>query len=258
MYKIIFIGNSPTSGKMKSIEVERGDTIKLPKNKFRRKGFKFVGWSLERNDKVYMKHFQLGKVKYKNGEEVKNLAKDGETIRLYACWKGYGAEAAALWAILIAKNNKFNYGTGKRSHHNGCYFCNTNVTGIKHAKPGSAWDYTYCCNPFVWAAWVHGANLFERCKNSGLSVKWWLKQKRKGRFIFKKVGRNVKYSTLEKGDCLVKNNRHIIMFVGQTSKGNYRLAQARREGWDKGSIAVTHPKNKRIGIQYVAIRFKGR
>lgn len=258
MYKIIFIGNSPTSGEMKSIKVERGETIKLPKNKFRRKGFKFVGWSLERNDKVYMKHFQLGKVKYKNGEEVKNLAKDGETIRLYACWYGQGAEAACLWGILIAKNNKFTYGVGKRSHHCGCYYCGTNVTGIKHAKKGSKWDYTYCCNPFVWACLVHGANLFKKCKNCGLSIKWWLKQTKNGKPLYKKLGRNVKYESLEKGDVLIKNNKHIILFVGVTSKGNYRLAQARREGWDKGSIAVTHPKNKRIGLQYVALRYVGR
>lgn len=257
MYKIKFIGNSATSGRMKMIEVKRGEELSLPENKYKRKGFVFVGWSTKRNNEIDMDHFQLGKPKYKDREKVKNIGKNDEVVKLYACWKGVGPEAVALWAIMIAKDNSFNYGTGKRAHHCGCYFCGTNITGPKHAEPGSKWDKTYCCNPYGMAALVHGAGYLSKCITSSLRVAWWLKLKGKdGKTLFKKVGRNVKLSDLKPGDYLIKNKHHLIIFVGKTSRGNYRFAQARREGWDKGSITITHPDGKRIGLLYVAIRLK--
>lgn len=239
-------------GAMKAIKVDVGETIKLPANKFTRDGFKFMGWSVGRSDVITMKHFQIGKVKYNNKAKVKNLAKAGKVITLYACWRGNGAAAAARWARLIAANNDFCYGTGSRSHHCGCYFCGTNVTGIKHAKKGDKWDRTYCCNPFVWAAYVHGANFFKTCKNSGLSVDWWLKQKHKDKPMFKKIGYNVKYSELKPGDVILKPNHHVKIYVGVV-KGFKRESQARREGWDKGSI-TTNKVTGRIGSDYVALR----
>lgn len=254
MYKIKLIGNNATAGSMKPIEAKRGETVKLPANKYKRAGFKFVGWSTKRNNKIDMDHLQLGKPKYKNKDEVKNLGKDGETVKLYACWKGCGPEAAAAWAVRIAKDNSFNYGTGKRAHHCGCYFCGTNISGPKHAPMGSAWEKTYCCNPFGMAALVHGAGIYPECKNSSLKVKWWLGLK--GGKLFERVGRNVKWSDLKPGDFLIKENRHLMIYVGKTSRGNHRVAQAMREGWDKGSITVTHPDTKRIGLLYVAIRMK--
>lgn len=253
MYKIKLIGNNATSGKTRTIEAKRGETITLPANKFKRKGFKFMGWSVKRNDVIYMDRLQLGKVKYENKDKVKNLAKDGETVKLYAVWKGVGIEAAVKWAILIAKDNSFNYGVGKRSHHCGCYYCGTNITGPKKAKKGSRWDKTYCCNPFVMAALVHGMGFYKKCPNSSLKVSWWLKIKNGA---FKKIGRNKKWDDLKYGDILVKNNHHIMIYAGKTKDGRPRVVQARREGWDKGSITITHPETKRIGILYVAIRLK--
>lgn len=257
MYKIKLIGNNATAGRMKTIEAKRGETVKLPANKYKRAGFKFVGWSTKRNNKIDMDRLQLGKPKYKDREKVKNIGKNDEVVKLYACWKGVGPEAVALWAIMIAKDNSFNYGTGKRAHHCGCYFCGTNITGPKHAEPGSKWNKTYCCNPFGMAALVHGAGKFKKCKDSSLKVSWWLSLKDKdGKKLFERVGRNVKLSDLKPGDFLIKNQRHLMIFVGKTSRGNYRIAQARREGFDKGSITITHPDGKRIGLLYVAIRLK--
>lgn len=254
MYKIKLIGNNATSGKTKTIEVKRGETITLPANKFKRKGFKFMGWSTKRNDVIYMDRLQLGKVKYENKAKVKNLAKDGETVKLYACWKGVGREAVVKWAVLIAKDNSFNYGVGKRAHHCGCYYCGTNRTGVKHAEKGSRWDKTYCCNPFGMAALVHGAGIYGKCFDSSLKVRWWLNLK-DGK-LFKKVGRNVKWDDLEIGDYLIKENHHLMIYAGKTKDGRPRVVQARREGWDKGSITITHPETKRIGIMYVAIRLR--
>lgn len=254
MYTIKFVGNNATSGTMKAVKAD--GEITLPACKYRRKGFRFAGWSTKRNNKIDMKRFQLGAPKYKNKAKIKG--KSGQTIVLYACWKGYGAEAAALWAVKIAKNNAFTYGTGKAAHHNGCFFCGTNQNG-KYGKPkGAKYARTYCCNPFVMAALVHGANLFKVCPKSGLTVSWWLGLKKNGKPLYEKIGRNVPYAALSKGDILIKNKKHIMMFVGITKSGEYRLAQARREGWDKGSITITHPQTKRCGLDYIALRYIGR
>lgn len=242
------------SGKMSAIKVKVGAKVKLPANTFTRDGFKFVGWSKGKSDVITMDVFQIGKVKYKNKATVKLGGKAGQVITLYACWKGSGAAAAARWARLIAKDNSFTYGTGERAHHNGCYFCGTNRTGIKKATKGSKWDKTYCCNPFVWAAFVHGANLFKKCKDSGLTLEWWLKQTYDGKKMFKKLGYDVKYSELQPGDVILKPNRHVKIFVG-TVNGNMYESQARREGFDKGSIC-TKKVTGRIGDDYIALRCK--
>ena len=239
-------------GTMEILKVSEGETVKLPANKFKREGFKFAGWSKGKSNVITMKHFQIGKVKYKNKEKVKDLAKAGKVVKLYACWRGNGPAAAARWARLIAADNSFAYGTGKRAHHCGCYYCGTNITGPKHATKGSAWDKTYCCNPFVWAAYVHGANYFSKCKNSGLNEKWWLSQEHNGKKMFKRLGVNVKYSDLKPGDVLLKENHHVKMYVGKV-KGFMRVSQAKREGWDKGSI-TTNKVIGRIGKDYVALR----
>ena len=233
-----------------------GDKVTLPGAIFKRDGFKFLGWSIGASDYVNMEHFQIGKVKYKGKTVVKSLGKSGQTIKVYACWKGCGPEAAALWARKIAKDNSFNYGTGSRSHHNGCYFCGTNISGIKKAKKGDKWNKTYCCNPFVMAALVHGANLYKKCPNSGLSVSYWTSLKKNGKSLYKKIGKNVAYSTLKPGDVIIKNNKHIKMFTGKTKEGKMIVTQAAREGWDKNSI-LTKTVSGRIGNDYIACHYVG-
>lgn len=243
------------SGEMPAIKVKAGESIKLPANKFTREGFKFAGWSVGKSDKIYMDHLQLGKEKYKNRDTVKDLAKPGKVITLWACWKGYGGEAAAYWARKIAADKSFNYGVGKRAHHNGCYYCGTNITGPKKAKKGSAWDKTYCCNPFVMAAYVHGANLYNKCPDSGLTLSWWLKRTKDKKPLFEKIGYNVRYSELRPGDLLLKPGKHIKLFIGESKlKGFYLVSQAAREGWDKNSIKTGRVKG-RIGSDYIALRF---
>ncbi|MBQ3405668.1 MAG: C39 family peptidase [Lachnospiraceae bacterium] len=263
-YKVKFKARGG-SGEMKTKTMYLDKAAKLPKCLFERPGFKFVGWSVGKSDYVNMKHFQIGKPKYKNRESVKNIAAPGKTVTLYACWKGYGAEAAALWARKIAANNDFTYGEDNhknwhnhrdRAHQVGCYFCGTTINGPKKAKKGDKWEMTYCCNQLIFSALCHGANLFKKCKGGSTQISYWLNLKVKGAPLYRELGRNVKYSQLKPGDLLVKNGHHIKMYTGKV-KGIHRVTHAAGEGWGKKSIR-TDKVTGRIGSEYVALRYIGR
>lgn len=73
IYKLSFNGNG-SNGFMDSIDVLENDNIKLPKNKFKKKGYTFIGWSFSK----------FGKVVYLDEEEIKNLKSDEKEIILYA------------------------------------------------------------------------------------------------------------------------------------------------------------------------------
>ena len=255
-YNIRFVARN---GKGESItkKVKVGDKYKLPANTFKRPGYKFVGWSKGKSDYVNMKRFQIGKPDYKNKASVKDLAKADKTISLYACWKGCGPEAAANWMRKIARDNSFSYGTGKRARHNGCYFCGTNITGKKKAKKGSKWEKTYCCNPLTMASLTHGANLFKKCKTSGLTLEYWTKKlKKNGKPLYKELGRNVSYSKLSPGDVLIKPDKHIKMFT-KKKNGKYYITEAvSGPGFGKTSIRTKEVKG-RCGTEYVALRYIG-
>ena len=66
------------------------------------------------------------------------------------------AKNAAAWAVTKANDNSFHYGNGVHSHHNGCYYCGTQPKAKQ--KYVKRWQKTYCCNPFVTAAYAHGGN----------------------------------------------------------------------------------------------------
>lgn len=264
-YVIKFAGRKG-EGKMKPLKVDVGETITLPANKFKREGFKFVGWGVDKPSSVNYKHLQIGKVKYKNKQEVKDLAKAGGVIILRACWKGYGAEAAAYWARKIAKDNTFTYGVDDhkdwyhgrdRAHQVGCYFCGTNITGVKKAKKGSRWDKTYCCNSFVMAALTHGANLFSKCGGGSTKPEYWTKLQVDGKPLYKIIGKNVKYSALKECDIMC-NGKHVKIFTGVSKfKGLYLVSHAAGEGWGARSIR-TDRVSGRIGKDYTALRYIGR
>ena len=75
-YKIRFQSNGGT-GKMKTVKATYGKKVKLPKNRYKKKGYTFKGWAVKKG----------GKVKYKNAAKVKNLtAKSKKTVKLYAVW----------------------------------------------------------------------------------------------------------------------------------------------------------------------------
>ncbi len=74
-YTVSFNSNGG-KGKMSSqkFTVNKSDNLAL--NRFSRKGYVFIGWSTSKT----------GAVSLQNGQSVKNLAKGGKTITLYAQW----------------------------------------------------------------------------------------------------------------------------------------------------------------------------
>lgn len=77
-YTVCFVGNKAKSGKMPDLLCGKDRKTALTANKFKRPGYKFVGWSKTKSGK--------GKI-YKNKEKVKNLTKANKTVKLYAIWK---------------------------------------------------------------------------------------------------------------------------------------------------------------------------
>ena len=125
--------------------------------------------------------------------------------------------AAVEWAVKIAKDNKYHYGRSKWAHHSGCPFCNTQGTKRKFA-PKSQWDevqYTYCCNPFVTAAYKHGAGAKSvdcKVKNKRINLandpnpvfktsEW------------KRINKPAKVTSLKVGDILLTPT-HCMIYVG--------------------------------------------
>ena len=78
-YTIRFKGNGATSGKMSDLKNRKyGKTYKLTGNKFKRKGYSFLGWNTKASGK--------GKA-YPNRASVKNLTvKNKKVVNLYAQW----------------------------------------------------------------------------------------------------------------------------------------------------------------------------
>lgn len=120
---------------------------------------------------------------------------------------------AIKWAKWIAGNNTFHYGWGRHSHHNGCFFCGTQPSSKKNADIKD-WQYTYCCNPFVGAAWAHGggdATAYKMCHNGNS----WDYSKGAGydkSKLFNKLGKP-SYSALKPGDVLCSDT-HVALYIG--------------------------------------------
>ena len=143
-------------------------------------------------------------------------------------------DAAVDWAIRIARNNPFTYGKGGGAHHNGCYFCGTNYGPRKYMKPSRRYKKTYCCNPFVHAAYAHGAKhprMLAGCRRaSGIGMQKWTFY----RFhCWKCVGKPA-YRKLQKGDVLVRHD-HVAMYIGK-----HRMAEASGGTWSASSISAHH------------------
>lgn len=87
-YKVAFYANGG-KGKIVVQTMIYGKAAKLAANKFTRKGFVFKGWA--KSAALAKK----GKVNYKNKQSVKDLVKDGKTVKLYAVWKPSNINVAA-------------------------------------------------------------------------------------------------------------------------------------------------------------------
>lgn len=151
---------------------------------------------------------------------------------------------AINWACSVANDNSFTYGTGKRAHRSGCYFCKTNTgdrkwnkerKGEPHKVKGHTYTKTYCCNPFITAAYAHGAKdkamytLCHRGSSAGMKTSDWTKSK-----YFKSLGacKKISYSKLKAGDVIMSPT-HVWMYIGHN-----RYVQSSGEGWGAKSISV--------------------
>ena len=129
-------------------------------------------------------------------------------------------QAAVEWAIEIANDNSFHYGRSSWAHHNGCYFCGTNqkAGSIKRKKGASvaACEKTYCCNPFVTAAYMHGAGAKEVDCRKG-NMRFGLANDKnivlKNTKAFKKISKPAKVTALEAGDILLTPT-HAMLYAG--------------------------------------------
>ncbi|MBQ9060929.1 MAG: Ig-like domain-containing protein [Firmicutes bacterium] len=160
-------------------------------------------------------------------------------------------DAAVAWAVKIAADNSFSYGAGRSAHHNGCYFCGTNYGPRKYMKPSKRYKKTYCCNPFIHAAYAHGAKnpkMLAGCRRaSGIGME--KKTYRKFR-CWKCVGKP-SYKKLQKGDVLVRHD-HVAMYIGR-----HRMVEASGASWSASSISAHHMSKKDYRKFSFVMRYTG-
>jgi len=124
---------------------------------------------------------------------------------------------AIKWAKWIAGDNRFHYGYGRHAHHNGCFFCGTQKLKQGHGIKNP--NYTYCCNPFVGAAFAHGggdATALKMCQ----SCNSWDFGTGSGSYHKSKLFKKVSLNSLKAGDVLCSDS-HVALYVG-----NGKVAQA--------------------------------
>lgn len=193
-------------------------------------------------------------------EEIHHLTIDGEfgakCLSKLKALDLTGAIRACNWAVSIAKDNRFTYGSGQRAHRSGCYFCGTNTGPRKKKKEkkgephivkdssgnGHTYEKTYCCNTFITAAYAHGAKddaILKICRAGnccGMDPGDWTKSKE-----FKSMGKcqDVPFEKLQAGDVILSNSsrggkyHHVWMYIG-----GGRYVEASGGTWSADSIAV--------------------
>ena len=123
-------------------------------------------------------------------------------------------EDTIKWAKWIASDNRFHYGYGQHAHHNGCYFCGTQRMKKNRTPAILDPDFTYCCNPFVGAAWAHGGcvpTAIKKCQNTN-SWDFSVGQGYDASSLFTKLGKPA-VSKLKPGDVLCGDS-HVALYIG--------------------------------------------
>lgn len=150
------------------------------------------------------------------------------------------------WAKWIAGDNTFHYGHGKDAHHNGCYFCGTQPSSKKNAGIVD-YKHTYCCNPFVGAAWAHGGcvpKALELCSH-GSSWDFTKGHGYDASSLFDNLGKPAR-SKLKKGDVLC-GEHHVALYIGDGKIAEAAGGDDNKKGstsWNK-SIRVTELTSSR-------------
>ena len=165
-------------------------------------------------------------------------------------------EGACLWAEAIAKDNSFHYGLGNRvyrygrwtttAHANGCYFCDTN----SKSKKAGVKDYkkSYCCNPFVHAAFAHGGGepeMLKICKR-GSSYGFKTGTGYDTSHLFRKLKKGEK---LERGDVLCTST-HVMLYLGNGKIAHAAHSDDNKKGSKKWNSSICISKVKRYDRAY--------
>ena len=122
---------------------------------------------------------------------------------------------ACDWAVRHANDNRFHYGLKPNSQHNGCYYCHTQMLSGGRSKAGvEDYEFSYCCNPFVHAAYAHGGNertMLEMCQD-GKSYDYKAGNGYDKSPLFAKLGKPA-MQYLKKGDVICWSN-HVVLYLG--------------------------------------------
>ena len=167
---------------------------------------------------------------------------------------------ACTWAVQIAGDNRFHYGLKPMAQHNGCYFCGTQTLIGGRSKLGvNDYEFSYCCNPFVHAAFAHGGGeqtMLQVCQR-GSSYDFHKGKGYDNSPLFAKLGKPA-MSKLKKGDVICSNN-HVMLYLG-----NGKVAEAAggddnvpySDKWNN-SIRVTTLTESRYANYYGVFRYIG-
>lgn len=214
--------------------------------KFKKKDYNKKNFDLEEADKELSfpdlekgNYTYVVSVKTAGGKEI-DLLEDKFEVTFNP------AQAAVDWAIKIANDDSFAYGTGKACHRVGCYFCGTNQKN----KP-RGYEKTYVCLTFVGAAYAHGAQdpeILAVCQE-GKTLPCYSSERNFTRFsCWTKVGScgSLSIGDLKPGDVLVNydasnSHGHVCMYAGGDM-----LVEAITEGWGAGTIAYHSGAARRL------------
>ena len=169
-------------------------------------------------------------------------------------------DGACAWAIQIAADNRFHYGLKPMAQHNGCYFCGTQTLIGGRSKLGvNDYEYSYCCNPFVHAAFAHGGGeqaMLQICQK-GSSYDYHKGKGYDASPLFAKLGKPA-MSKLKKGDVICSNN-HVMLYVGNGMVAEAAGGDDNVPGSDKwnNSIRVTTLSESRYAKYYGVFRYIG-
>lgn len=167
---------------------------------------------------------------------------------------------ACSWAVTIAGDNRFHYGLKPNSQHNGCYFCNTQtITGGRSKLGVNDYEFSYCCNPFVHAAFAHGGKeqtMLQVCQR-GSSYDYHRGKGYDNSPLFAKLGKPA-MEDLKKGDVICFDN-HVMLYLGggkivESAGGDDNVPYS--DSWNN-SIRVCTLTEARYAKAYGAFRYIG-
>jgi uncharacterized repeat protein (TIGR02543 family) len=238
-YDILFFGNGSTSGVMDDMEsLTYSKSYKLTKNKFTRKGYKFIGWNTE---------WDGSGDSYKDGASVKKLNSEGGNTALYAQWKSLSN--AITYVLNGGTNNAKNPSTYTSSKkvtlakptRAGYTFvgwysnkkCTKKVTAIKKGSSGNKTFYAkWKANTYTIVFGGNGSTggSMSSKKSLAYSKSYTLAKNKFTRtgYTFvgwntKKNGKGTSYTDAEKVKGLVTKNKGKITLYAQWKANDYTI-----------------------------------